>query len=147
MVLIINIIEMNNLIGSVFTIAGSAVLLIFGFTYLLRPEFMNYHRIAVQKDWKELAPEIQILILALMRTIGGGFLSVALAIFILQLEFNRNQYHWIALIILIVGVVLNICVVYATLLVRMKTKGRPPTVIALLLLIMLLIGYFFNVAG
>jgi hypothetical protein len=137
---------MNNLIGSVFTIAGSVVLLLFGLTYLLRPKFMNYHRTAVQKDWKELVPEIQTLILALMRTVGGGFLSVAIAIFILQLEFNRNQSHWIALLILTIGVILNICVLYATLLVRIKTKGRPPTFIALLLLIMLLIGYFFNIA-
>jgi hypothetical protein len=138
---------MNNLMGTLFTIAGSVVLLLFGVIYLIRPKFMGYHKMAIQKDWSELVPEIQTLILALMRTVSGGFISIALVIIILQLEFNKSQNHWIALTILIVGGVLNLCTLYATLLVRKKTKGRPPTVITLLLLIMLLIGFFFNISG
>ncbi|MCJ7446110.1 MAG: hypothetical protein MUO72_00280 [Bacteroidales bacterium] len=58
---------------------------------------MGYHRMAIQKDWNELSHEMQTLILALMRTVGGGFLSVSIAVIILQLEFNRSQNHWIAL--------------------------------------------------
>lgn len=138
---------MNNLIGTLFTIAGSIVLLLFGIIYLIRPKFMGYHKIAIQKDWSELVPEFQTLILALMRTVSGGFISIAVAIIILQIEFNKSQNPWIALTILIVGGVLNLCTLYATLLVRTKTKGRPPTVIVLLLLILLLVGYFFNISG
>jgi hypothetical protein len=138
---------MNNLMGTLFTIAGSVVLLIFGVIYLIRPKFMGYHKMAIQKEWNELVPEIQTLILALMRTVSGGFISIALVIIILQLEFNKSQNQWIALTILIIGGVLNLCTLYATLLVRKKTKGRPPTVITLLLLVILLIGFFFNISG
>jgi hypothetical protein len=136
---------MNNLFGTLLTIAVSAVWLFLGILYFLRPKFMGYHRIAVQKDWSELAPEIQTLVLALMRTAGGGFISIAIAIFILQMEFDRSHNHLIALTILIIGGVLNLCVLYATLLVRIKTKGRPPSLALLLLLIILFIGYFFNI--
>jgi hypothetical protein len=138
---------MNNLIGTLFTLTGSLILLLFGLVYLIRPKFMGYHRMAVQKDWSELVPEIRTLILALMRTAAGGFISVAIAVIILQFKFYRSKDHWIALTILIAGGVLGLSVLYATLLVRKKTKGRPPTVIALLLLIMLLVGYFFNISG
>lgn len=138
---------MNNLAGTVFTFSGSVVLLLFGIIYLVRPKFMDYHKKAVQKEWGDLAPEIQTLILALMRTVGGGFISVALVLMILQTEFNKSQDHGLALAILIVGLVLNFCTLYATILVRTKTKGRPPTYLTILLLVMLVLGYFFNISG
>jgi hypothetical protein len=138
---------MNNSIGTLLTLAGAAVAIVFGLIYLFRSKFMGYHIMAVQKDWNELSHELQTLILALMRTVGGGFLSVSIAVIILQLEFNRSQNHWIALAILIVGGILTLGTLYATLLVRTKTKGRPPTIAALLLLILLLMGYFFNIMG
>ncbi len=136
---------MHTSIGSLVTITGSCVGLAFGLIYLLRPKFMDYHRAAVQKDWSELSPELQTLIIALMRTVSGGFLSVSIAIIILQLEFNKSQDNRIAFAILIIGSVLTIGTIYATLLVRRKTKGRPPTFAPLLLFIMLLTGYILNV--
>jgi hypothetical protein len=138
---------MNNSIGTLLTLTGAAVAIVFGLIYLFRSKFMGYHRMAVQKDWNELSHEMQTLILALMRTVGGGFLSVSIAVIILQLEFNRSQNHKIALAILIVGGILTLGTLYATILVRTKTKGRPPTIAALLLLILLLMGYFFNIMG
>jgi hypothetical protein len=138
---------MNNLLGTLFTFAGSAVLLLFGLIYLLRPQFMPYHKMAVQKDWNEFVPEVQSLILALMRTVAGGFISVATVGIILQLEFNKSQNHRIALTILIAGVLMELSILYATLLVRIKTKGRPPTLLSFIGFLMLLTGFFFNISG
>jgi hypothetical protein len=138
---------MNNIFGTLFTFAGSAVLLSFGLIYLLRKQFMPYHKIAVQKDWNEFVPEVQTLFLALMRTVAGGFISVAAVGIILQIEFNKSQNHGIALTILIAGVLMELNILYATLLVRIKTKGRPPIFLSLLAFIMLLTGYFFNISG
>lgn len=138
---------MNNSIGTLLTFTGAAVAVVFGLIYLFRSEFMAYHRTAVQKDWNGLSREMQVLILALMRTAGSGFLSVSVSVIILQLEFNRSHNHWIALAILIVGSIITLGTMYATLLVRTKTKGRPPTIAALLLLVFLLLGYFFNIMG
>jgi len=138
---------MNGLFGTLFTLAGSVVLLSFGLIYLLRPQFMPYHKMAVQKDWNEFAPEVKTLFLALMRTVAGGFIAVSTVALILQLEFNKSQDHLIALTILIAGTLLELSILYATLLVRMKTRGRPPTLLSLIAFIMLLTGYFFNISG
>jgi hypothetical protein len=101
--------------------------------------------VAVQKDWKELGPEMQTLILALMKTAGGGFVSVSIGVIILQIQFIKSHDHWIALTILIAGSIVTLGTLYATLLVRFKTKGRPPTIAAVILLILLVMGYFFNI--
>jgi hypothetical protein len=82
-----------------------------------------------------------------MRTVAGGFISVAIVAVILQLEFNKSYDHWIAIAIIIAGGLLELSVLYATLMVRMKTKGRPPTFLSLVAFVMLLAGYFFNISG
>lgn len=51
---------MNNLIGTLFTLTGSLILLLFGLVYLIRPKFMGYHRMAVQKDWSGLIQYLNI---------------------------------------------------------------------------------------
>lgn len=108
---------------------------------------MRYHKMAIQKDWDELVPEMQTLIIALMRALSCGFLSVAIALAILQLQFNKSHQHWIALTILIIGTVLALGSLYAMFLVRTRTKGRPPIALVLIILFMLVAGYFFNISG
>ena len=133
--------------GTLLTITASVSILLLGLVYLIKPRFMGYHKTAIQKDWNELVPEMQTLILALMRAVSGGWISVAIACIILQLQFNRSQQHWIALTILIMGGVAALGGLYAVLMVRTRTKGRPPILIPLLSFVMLLIGYFFNTLG
>ena len=66
---------MNAIIGSICTFAASALAFLFGLIYLTRPKFMNYHRIAVEKEWEELPVKMQTLITALMRALSSGFLA------------------------------------------------------------------------
>lgn len=138
---------MNNWIGTILTITAAALAFLFGILYLTRKKFMNYHRIALQKNWEELVPEMRILIKALMRAAAGGFLSVSFALIFLQLHFNINHERWIALTILISGSIMALGALYAMLLVRMKTQGRPPLVLVLVIFILMIAGYFFNIAG
>jgi uncharacterized membrane protein YgdD (TMEM256/DUF423 family) len=136
---------MNSLLGNIFTFAASALSLLFGMIYLTKPKFMSYHRMAVQKDWNELNPEMRTLITALMRALSSGFLSVAFALAYLQLKFNREGEHWIALAILIIGSILASGSLYAMILIRMKTNGRPPILPVSLIFALLIAGYFFNI--
>ena len=106
---------------------------------------MTYHGIAVHKKWNQLDREFQVLILALMRCASGGLIAGGIAMIILQIEFIRSHAPWIALTILIIGGVLTVGSLYAILLVRTKTKGRPPLVAVMLFFLILLTGYLFNI--
>lgn len=135
------------MISTIFTLASSAIALFSGIIYLVRPEFMAYHKEAVQKNWNELVSDMQTLLLALMRAVGGGFLTIGVAIIILQIEFDRTRELWIAITILIIGTVSALGTLYATILIRFKTKGRPPIFAVLLFIVMLLVGFLFNITG
>lgn len=138
---------MNNWVGTILTFTAAALAFLFGILYLTRKKFMNYHRIALQKNWEELVPEMRTLIKALMRAAAGGFLSVSFALIFLQLHFNISHERWIALTILISGSIMALGALYAMLLVRMNTHGRPPLVLVLVIFILMIAGYFFNIAG
>lgn len=136
---------MENPVGTILTFSASFLAFLFGLIYLTRPKFMNYHSMAIQKHWEELKPEMQVLITALMRALSSGFLAVAGTLAILQLEFNRFHQKWIALTILIIGSILALGSLYAMILIRTKTQGRPPITIVVLMFILMIAGYFFNI--
>lgn len=138
---------MENITGTILTFLAAILSFLFGMIYLTRPKFMQYHRIAVQKDWEELVPEMRTLITALMRALSSGFLAVAFALVMLQLRFNLSGEHWIALSILIIGSILALGSLYAMFLIRTRTKGRPPIVIVLVIFVLMIAGYFFNIFG
>jgi hypothetical protein len=138
---------MYVLLGTICTLAAAALAFLFGLIYLTRPKFMNYHSMAVQKHWEDLPKEMQILITALMRALSSGFLAVSFALVILQFEFNQYHFPWIALTILVTGSILFLGSTFAMLLIRINTKGRPPITIVSIIFVMLVAGYFFNIAG
>jgi hypothetical protein len=130
--------------ATILTFSASVLSVSFGIIYLIRPKFMGYHKKALRKEWIDLAPENQTLIMALMRAAGGGFLAVGTAMAMLQLEFNSSQKPMLAWIIVISGTILAIGALYAMLLVRMKTLGRPPLLPVILIFIMMLAGFLLN---
>ncbi|HNS18292.1 MAG TPA: hypothetical protein PKI34_10770 [Bacteroidales bacterium] len=138
---------MADIIGTICTFAAAALAFLFGILYLIKRKFMSYHRKAVQKEWVELSPEVRTLILALMRAASGGFLSVSLVLAVLQIRFIHSHEHSIALTILAAGSILALGSLYAMLLVRTRTKGRPPIVPVAVIFILLIAGYFFNILG
>ena len=136
-----------ELIGTILTFIAAGLSFLFGLIYLTRPKFMEYHKMAVQEDWNELKPEMRTLITALMRALSSGFLAVAFVLITLQLEFNRHHNHWIALVIMITGSILFLGSMYAMLLIRTRTKGRPPIILVTTIFILHIAAYFFNLYG
>ena len=67
---------------------------------------MHYHSQAVSLKWDEIGKDMQLLILALMKTVGGGFIAVAVAIVLLQLKFYLEKISWIPLLILVMGLII-----------------------------------------
>jgi hypothetical protein len=133
-----------SLYANVFTYCGGAVSLVFGLVYLFKPSFLNYHSAAIQRDWVDLDRRMQTLIMALMRVVSGGALTVGFVIIVLQYQFNKVSQPWMPITILGCGGILTCTSIYAMLLVRIKTKGRPPILAVILSISLLIIGYYFN---
>ena len=141
-----NFISMLTILANAANILSATMSLLFGLVYLFRSKFMNYHSATVEKKWEDVAPQLQTLILALMRSLGGGLVSVSITIFYLQYQFHKQHQSWIPLAIVICGITLTLGILYAQLSVIKKTKGRPPIFSSLLALVLLTIGYFLNIA-
>ncbi|MDH5409140.1 MAG: hypothetical protein OEY00_11075 [Gammaproteobacteria bacterium] len=102
------------------------VVLIFGLMYSFKPTFMPYHSAAVQLPWQEVSPAIQVLILALMRSIGGAcFAIVILELFILFIPFRQGQ-TWAIWAVPAGGLCISAAGLYAMLYVSSNTPATPP---------------------
>jgi hypothetical protein len=99
---------------------------VFAYLYLFRPEFMPYHAVAVGREWSEVAKEYQVLILALMRVSGGGWLGVATGILISLVVFIRTGKSWTHISILLIGLAGLVPTLLATLMVKNGSPANPP---------------------
>jgi len=124
-------------------IAGS-ISLTFGIIYLVKSSFLKYHGQALEKKWIHVEREVQILMLALMRVVGGGALATGFVILILQYQFDKYHQAWIPTTILIAGGLLSLTSLYAMLSVTLQTKGRPPIGVILVSLLLMIVGFFLN---
>jgi hypothetical protein len=118
--------------------------ILFGSIYLLKNQFMPYHSEAVGYSWSELEPNVQVLIIALMRATGGGFFATGLAIFILLMIPLRVGNIWASYAISAIAISSSIGTLYATLLVKTKTPGKPPFGLSLLAASLTVIGFIFS---
>jgi hypothetical protein len=135
------------MIGSWLIYIASTFTLYFGSVYLFLPKFTKYHKAALQKEWSELERETRILILALMRATGGGLMATGTGMALLQYAFTRFGHPLLAWLILIIGSIATMGSFYAMFSVRLRTKGRPPVFRVLLVYIILLAGFLFNILG
>ena len=135
---------MNKKIGSTANFLAALILLSFGAVYLIKTSFMSYHSDALSKDWNEVERSTQVLILALMRAVSGGFIATSFVIMVLQWKFSSNKISWIPLVILIAGLLVSSAIIYATLMVRINSPGEPPTTLTIAGMALFVIGYIFN---
>ena len=120
---------------------AAALLVVFGFVYLFRPEFMPYHADAIARDWGDVEEPFQVLILALMRVAGGGWVASATAIAILLLVPFRQGLRWARWAIPVVGLLVSAPALYATAYVRRYTPAEPPWLAALAGMTLLMLGF------
>ncbi len=106
---------------------------------------MPYHAEALGLSWSQLEEKMQILILALMRATGGGFLATGLTIFILLIIPFRSGESWAAYAIPAIALCLSGGTFLATLLVKTKTPGNPPVFLSFLALALTFTGFIFSV--
>ena len=97
-----------------------------GLVYAFRSEFMPYHAAAVGHQWAAVDPAYQVLILALMRALGGTEVALALGIVVLTLKPFREGAAWATWSIAALGLIATAGSLSATMKVAAQTPGNPP---------------------
>ncbi len=113
---------------------------IFAFIYLTRPEFMPYHADAVGMSWREVDANIQVLIIALMRVSGGGWLATSFSISFLLIAGRKFQTVWLSVALVLVGLAALIPSLLATLYVKSHSSAEPPWLAAIVGILLLLVA-------
>jgi hypothetical protein len=131
----------NTIIFILTTLAG----FLFAGMYLFRPEFMPYHEVAVGMPWNEVPPEFQILIIALMRVGGGGWLATSAGMSILLLWPYRYGKFWPNYAIPIIALSALIPTFMATLYVKQSTSANPPWLLAAILIGLIIISIVLSI--
>ena len=132
---------------SVLVLYGLAALLsaAFGVVYLVRPRFMPYHQEALGVPWQQVDPRLQALLLGLMRTAGGGLLASAVAMAIMVFIPLRAGDAWARYSTPMVGLATAVPALYATLLVRNRTRAQTPVLAAAAGVGMIVLAFILSV--
>lgn len=123
------------------------VLFIFGLIYLFQARFMPYHAEAVGKQWPELAPGLQVLILALMKVVAGAWLAGASAMTLLLFFPFRKGERWSYYSIPLIGFLVSGSSLYATLYVSGNTPANPPWIAAAVSMVLLFVGFLLSLGS
>ena len=126
---------------------ASLLVATFGSIYLIRSQFMPYHADAVGMAWEEVPQAFQILILALMKTLGGAMLATVLALVAMLLIPFRKGERWVKYVIPVVSLVYAIPALYVTLYVRASTPGEPPWIAVGVGIVLVIVGFVLSLTN
>jgi hypothetical protein len=117
----------------------------FALDYLTRSHFMPYYREAVGKPLAEIDPRVQMIILGLMRAVGGGSFALGLAFTVILAIPYREGHTWAVLALAAIGTVAGATALLSMSYVKSKTPAHPPIwgpIIAILLSVLGLVLFF-----
>lgn len=125
-------------------IISAIPLALFGAIYLTRSEFMPYHAAAVGQSWGEVAPAFQVLLLALMRTVGGAFLAVAVAVVVMALKPFREGQPWATWVLPLIVLLAAGGSLAATLSVAQNSPANPPTGVVIATVVIVVVSFLLS---
>jgi hypothetical protein len=123
---------------SAFGLAG------FGLVYLFSSRFMPYHEVAVGVRWSDIDAPFQILLLALIKAAGAGFLCASLTLFILLFIPFREGCRWARWAIFAIGSGIIVPLIYVVLSVKLATPASPPLIMPIAGMILLTAGLLLS---
>ena len=115
-----------------------------GIRYLLASQIMPYHAAAMDSTWENLAPGVQSMSLNFMKSAGIGFLSTAIAVFMLLLFPFRKDELWARWALVTVSLTELILITFRVVDVRMNTAAEPPLVPFIVLIGLAVMGFLLS---
>jgi hypothetical protein len=133
-----------DIAAAVCYVLAALIAFAFCFIYLTRSEFMPYHKDAVELSWGELDTKLQVLILALMRGAGGGWLAAGISIIFLLIFPFREGETWSLFALPLIGLGPSLTALYATLYVKRNSQANPPVILVVAAIMLLVLGFAFS---
>ncbi|MFK0033543.1 hypothetical protein [Pseudomonas monteilii] len=138
---------MNWLIVLHLTSYGTALVIIgiFALTYATRSQFMPYHAAAIERPWHTLDTPLQLLLLALVRLVGWGWLAIACAGLVMLYQLFALRLPMELLVLLQGYCLLAITPIIAvSSQVKRRTNGSPPVMISWVVMLLCWLGFLFG---
>jgi hypothetical protein len=111
-----------------------------GGRYLLTGEFMPYHAVVAGKAWSQLEPGVQVIILGMLKILGGGFASCGIALLWLLVPLHRNE-SWARWAALTIAFAVWVPTQYVTLVLRAAApQAQTPIVPTAVILLLVVLG-------
>ncbi len=101
-------------------------LMLQGLLYLTTSEFMPYHADALSVNWNELSLPYQGFVIGVIRGMGAGSFTVALALLIILLIPYRRRETWTYWAVPLIGVSFSILTAYAAFTIDARTPASTP---------------------
>lgn len=121
------------------------LLVAFGVVYMLRTEFMPYHAVAVGMPWAEVPPNVKVLILTLIKAVGGTTLALAIAFYAILFLAFRQDMRWAIYAMALLGLVQSAATFYSMGYAALNTPANPPFWAPAVGLLLTLIAFMLSV--
>ena len=118
-----------------------------GIVYFFRTEFMSYHSVAVGLPWAEVPPNFQVLILALMKALGGTNITLALVLYVILFVPFRQGARWAIVAIPLIGLFQSAVMLYAMSHVALHTSAHPPFWTTGIGVLLIVVAFILSVSG
>ncbi len=119
---------------------AALISILFGIRYLVTQQFMPYHAIVAGTSWTELGRGVQVIILGMLRIIGGGLLTYGAALLWLLVPLGAKQL-WAAWATITLTAATVLPTLYVTIALRRAAPAaRTPVLPAALVLIIAIVG-------
>ncbi len=121
---------MQRLALALFALLGVS-LIVGGVLYLVTDRFMPYHAAALQTEWDALEPNLQGLILGLIKGLGAGSLVTGCATLYMVIGALRGKLRPYRRLLPIVATGYSALLCYATWTVYTSTPAKPPLLLTI----------------
>ena len=129
---------LNLALAAVLLVAFGAIL--FGVRYMRREAYLPYHAAVAGKSFSELDPGIQVIILGMLKIIGGGFATLGVALLWLCFALHEGA-RWAPWAILTISAVALGPMLYVAITLRtFRPDAQTPVRPTLAMMVLILVG-------